>query len=95
VWPVEVADVRKELCSSSSGAFLNPRVFEDATAALKTFRALNLGEGNDRPTKRRKALPESAEDVNDSTYKQLAVTLNGNTRESPMQNLSNIHNIIQ
>jgi serine/threonine-protein kinase ATR len=92
---VEVADLRKELCTNPLGAFPNPQVFGEATAVLKTFRALNLGDEDDRPTKRRKTLPDSSEDINELTYKQLVIVLNGSSQESPVLNLSNLHNIIQ
>ncbi|KAH4967839.1 hypothetical protein HBI26_107510 [Parastagonospora nodorum] len=94
-WPVEVSDLRKELCTNPLGAFPNPQVFGEATAVLKTFRALNLGDEDDRPIKRRKTLPDSSEDINELTYKQLVIVLNGSSQESPVLNLRNLHNIIQ
>jgi serine/threonine-protein kinase ATR len=94
-WPVAVTDVRKELCTNAFGAFPNPQILEVATAVLKTFRALNFDEEDDRPAKRRKTLPESSEDVNESIYRQMVVKLSGSTQDSPVLNLSNLHNIIQ
>lgn len=92
---MEVADLRKELCTNPLGAFPNPQVLEEATEILKTFRSLNIGDEDDRPSKRRKTLPDSSEDINDSAYKQLMIVLNGSSQESPVFNLSNLHNIVQ
>lgn len=49
----------------------------------------------DRPAKRRKTMHESSEDANTSAYHQLTTLLNGSSRDSPILNLSNLHNIIQ
>lgn len=63
-------------------------------SVVKTFRELNLGDGN-RPAKRRKTFPDSTEDVGGSTYEQVMMVLNGNTQASPVLNLSNLQNIVQ
>jgi serine/threonine-protein kinase ATR len=60
---------------------------------MKTFRILNQGD-EERPAKRRKTLPESTEDINESVWQRLVVTLNGSTQDSPVLNLSNLPNII-
>jgi serine/threonine-protein kinase ATR len=91
---MHVADLRKELCENESGGFSDLRLSEESGPVLKTFRALNLGDES-RPAKRRKTLPDSAEDVNNSTYQRLVVVLNGSTEDSPVLNLSNLHNIIE
>lgn len=94
-WPVEVADLRKGICTNPLETFQSPLVLEEATEILKIFRSLNIGDEDDRPTKRRKTLPHSSEDINDSTYKHLMIVLNGSSQESPVLNLSNLHNIVQ
>ncbi|KAL6169979.1 serine/threonine-protein kinase M1 [Exserohilum turcicum] len=93
-WPLHVADLRKELCENETGSFSDAQLSEESASTVKAFRALNLGEES-RPAKRRKKLPDSTEDINQSTYEQLVMTLNGSTQDSPVLNLSNLHNIIQ
>lgn len=80
-----------------SGSFSNAQLVQESQSITKTFRAINVVD-EDRPAKRRKTLPESAEiegkDVNEATYEQLVMKLNGSTQESPVLNLSALHNII-
>lgn len=49
----------------------------------------------ERPAKRRKTLHESSEHINASAYQQLTLLLNGSSHDSPILNLSNLHNIVQ
>jgi serine/threonine-protein kinase ATR len=91
---MHIADLRKELCESESGSFSDAQLSEESMPFMQTFRMLNLGD-EERPTKRRKTLPEPTEDVNESVYQRLVMTLNGSTQDSPVLNLSNLHNIIQ
>jgi serine/threonine-protein kinase ATR len=91
---MHIADLRKELCESESGSFSDAQLTEESMPIMKTFRLLNLGD-EERPVKRRKTLPEATEDVNESVYQRLVMTLNGSTHDSPVLNLSNLHNIIQ
>ncbi|KAF1947946.1 hypothetical protein EJ02DRAFT_429695 [Clathrospora elynae] len=94
IWPMEVADIRKELCESESESFSDAQLAAESISIIKTFRALNLGD-EDRPAKRRKTLPDSTEDLNESAYEQLVMVLNGSTQDSPVLNLANLHNIVQ
>lgn len=88
--------MRKELCVNESGSFSDAILTDEAVAITKAFRLVNLGD-EDRPAKRRKLLPDSIEnqDFNALTFGKLVVSLNGSTQESPVINLSNLHNIIQ
>ncbi|KAG9191621.1 serine/threonine-protein kinase ATR [Alternaria panax] len=92
-WPMHVADIRKDLCESDTGSFSKAQLTEDATQILNVFRVLNLGS-EERPTKRRKTLPETS-DINHTTYERLVMLLNGNTHDSPVLNLSGLHNIME
>ncbi|KAF2828831.1 hypothetical protein CC86DRAFT_319926 [Ophiobolus disseminans] len=94
-WPIEVADARKELCTNPSASFADPQLSNGAALILKSFRELNLGDGEDRPAKRRKTLPNSSEDVNEGVYQQLVRVLNGSSQDSPVLDLRNLHNIVQ
>jgi len=94
-WPAEVEDARNELCTNASGSFTDPQLLEGAASVLKSFRGLNLTDEEDRPVKRRKTLPDSSEDVNISVYEQLVMVLNGSTQDSPVLNLSDLHNLVQ
>jgi len=85
--------LRKELCENESASFSDIELSEQSTPLVKTFRSLNLSN-EDRPAKRRKTSPDASEDINRSTYEQLVVLLNGSTQDSPVLNLSNLHNII-
>ncbi|CAO2647756.1 Nn.00g086780.m01.CDS01 [Neocucurbitaria sp. VM-36] len=93
-WPSEVANLRKEICTNESGSFSDAQLVEQSASVVQTFRGMNLGD-EDRPAKRRKTLPEPAENTNVSTYEQMMIVLNGSTQESPVLNLANLHNIIQ
>jgi serine/threonine-protein kinase ATR len=90
---MHIAELRKELCGSESGSFSDAQLSEDSMPIMKTFRILNQGD-EERPAKRRKTLPESTEDINESVWQRLVVTLNGSTQDSPVLNLSNLPNII-
>jgi serine/threonine-protein kinase ATR len=79
----------------TSASFTNPQLLTDSTSFLKTFRLLNVGEENDRPTKRLKTLPDSSSNVNRSTYEQLTILLNGSAQDSPVTNLANLHNLVE
>ena len=91
---MEIADLRKTLCDNETGSFSDAQLSEQSLSVAKTFRALNVGDEN-RPAKRRRKLPESAEDFSDSTYALIVMALNGSTQESPVLNLANLHNIVQ
>ena len=91
---MHIADLRKELCESESESFSDAQLSEESIPIMRTFRMLNLGD-EERPAKRRKTLPESTEDANESVYQRLVMLLNGSTQDSPVLNLSNLHNIIQ
>ncbi|KNG49644.1 protein kinase rad3 [Stemphylium lycopersici] len=93
-WPMHIADLRKELCENESGSFSDAQISEESASTVKTFRTLNL-DVEDRPAKRRKTLPDSSDDTNKTMYERLAITLNGSTQDSPVLNLSNLHNIVQ
>ncbi|CAA9966791.1 Protein kinase rad3 [Pyrenophora teres f. maculata] len=93
-WPVHVADLRKELCENESASFSDVGLSEQSTPLIKTYCSLNIIT-EDRPTKRRKTIPDASEDINRSTYEKLVVSLNSSTQDSPVLNLSNLHNIIQ
>jgi serine/threonine-protein kinase ATR len=90
---MHVADIRKELCESDTGSFSNAQLTDESTQILKVFRELNLG-GEERPTKRRKTLPDTS-DINRTTYERLMMVLNDSTYDSPILNLSNLHNIME
>jgi serine/threonine-protein kinase ATR len=87
-------DIRKELCANVEASFTNPHLFIDLTSVVKTFQTLNMSI-DERPTKRRKTLPESSEDTSTSIYEQLVVFMNGSIPESPVSNLANLHHIIR
>lgn len=91
---MHIADLRKELCENESGSFSDAQISEESASTVKTFRTLNL-DVEDRPAKRRKTLPDSSDDTNKTMYERLAITLNGSTQDSPVLNLSNLHNIVQ
>jgi serine/threonine-protein kinase ATR len=88
-----IADLRRELCESESGSFSDAQLSRESMSIVKTFRVLNLGD-EERPSKRQKTLPGSSKDINDSSYERLVMALNGSTQDSPVLNLSNLHNII-
>jgi serine/threonine-protein kinase ATR len=90
---MHVADIRKELCESDTGSFSNAQLTDESTQILKAFRVLNLGS-EERPTKRRKTLPDTS-DINRTTYERLMMVLNDSTYDSPILNLSNLHNIME
>ena len=54
---------------------------------------LNLGN-EERPAKRRKKLLDTP-DINHITYERLVMILNGSNHDSPVLNLTNLHNIIE
>ena len=91
---MEVADLRKEICTNESGSFSDAQLLEQSASVVQIFRYLNL-DNEDRPAKRRKTLPEPAENTNISTYERMMMVLNGSTQASPVLNLANLHNIIQ
>ncbi|KAK1911299.1 hypothetical protein P3342_012598 [Pyrenophora teres f. teres] len=93
-WSVHVADLRKELCENESASFSDVGLSEQSTPLIKTYCSLNIIT-EDRPTKRRKTIPDASEDINRSTYEKLVVSLNSSTQDSPVLNLSNLHNLIQ
>jgi serine/threonine-protein kinase ATR len=86
--------MRKDLCTNTVGSFTDPQLLKESTTVAKIFRALNLGD-DERPTKRRKTLPNSPEDVNESAYQNIVMLLNGSTQDSPVLSLANLHNIVQ
>lgn len=92
---MEVAAVRRELCSDESDGFVVPHLLEESASLLKMFRSVNLDDENARPAKRRKTLPEPHEDISRSAYDRLTMVLNGSLQESPILNLANLHNIVQ
>jgi serine/threonine-protein kinase ATR len=92
VWPTEVANMRQELCTDTSEAFTDLRISEDASAAMKTFRTLNISDDGDRPAKRRKTLPESSEPHPGTCYKQVKEVLKTPTEDS--SDLKDLHNVI-
>ncbi|KAF1837293.1 protein kinase rad3 [Decorospora gaudefroyi] len=94
VWSIQVTDLRKELCDSESGSFSDAQLSKESTSTVKKFRLSNLGD-DERPSKRRKTLLDASEDINETTYEQLVMALNGSTQDSPVLNLSNIHHVIQ
>jgi serine/threonine-protein kinase ATR len=94
-WPIHVAVLRKELCSNASGSFTDPRLMEDATSVVKHFQDLNLDGNDDRPTKRRKTLPDPSEGGTDSIYEELKVHLNGSPPDSPVNHLVDLHSHVQ
>jgi len=49
----------------------------------------------ERPAKRRRTLPENAEDEKPDAYVELKMILNGSSPESPVLNLSDLHHIVQ
>jgi serine/threonine-protein kinase ATR len=90
---MHIADIRKELCEGATDSFSDARLSEESTPTMKAFRALNLGN-EERPAKRRKTLPDTS-DINHTTYERLIMALNGSSHDSPILNLSNLHNIIE
>jgi serine/threonine-protein kinase ATR len=90
---MHIADIRRELCESATDSFSNAQVSEASTPVLKAFRVLN-SENEERPAKRRKTLPDTS-DINHTTYERLVMALNGSTHDSPILNLSNLHNIME
>jgi serine/threonine-protein kinase ATR len=94
-WPVAVASIREELCTGAAASFTERELRERSTSVLQTFRALNIGDDNDRPAKRRKTLPNTLEDGNRAAYEELKALLVGSSQESPVLHLVDLHNIIQ
>ncbi|KAF9697303.1 hypothetical protein EKO04_004887 [Ascochyta lentis] len=92
-WTETVETLREELCSEGAASFTTAQVAEDATKCVQVFQRMHLDE--ERPAKRRKTLHESSEDVNTSAYHQLTISLNGSSQDSPILNLSDLHNIVQ
>jgi serine/threonine-protein kinase ATR len=86
--------MRKGLCTNTVGSFTDPQLLKESTTVVKTFRALNLSD-DERPAKRRKTLPNSSEDVNESAYQNIVMLLNGSAQDSPVLSLANLHNIVQ
>ncbi|KAI4673661.1 uncharacterized protein J4E88_008717 [Alternaria novae-zelandiae] len=93
IWPIHIADIRRELCEGDTGSFSDAQLSEQSTPILKSFRMLNLGN-EERPAKRRKKLLHTP-DINHTTYERLVMILNGSTHDSPVPNLTNLHNIIE
>lgn len=96
-WPSEVAAIRQELRTDASSSFTDAQLLEDSALVLKTFRALNIDdeEDKDRPVKRRRTIPDSSDDDGPAPYEQMMTLLNGSSQESPVLNLGNLHNIVQ
>lgn len=96
-WPSEVATIRQKLRTDASASFTDANLLQDSALVLKTFRALNIDddEDKDRPVKRRRTIPDSSDDEEPSTYEQLMTLLNGSSQDSPVLNLANLHNIVQ
>lgn len=94
-WPVKVADLRQDLCEKDSRSFAAAQIGDESQPVFRAFRTLNLVD-DDRPAKRRKILPEGAEDrdLNTMAYEQLVATLSGSIQEAPALDLSNLHHII-
>ncbi|UPX14348.1 Non-specific serine/threonine protein kinase [Ascochyta rabiei] len=92
-WPEKVETLREELCSEGAASFTTAQLAEDATKCVQVFQSMHLDD--ERPAKRRKILHQSSKDVNTSAYHQLTMLLNGSSQESPILNLSNLHNIVQ
>lgn len=55
---------------------------------------MNLLE-EERPTKRRRTLPETSPDEHVNVYNQLVMALNGSSPETSMLHLSDLHVIVQ
>lgn len=91
---MHIVDLRKELCENESGSFSDAQISEESASIVKTFRTLNL-DVEDRPAKRRKTLPDSSDNINQTIYEKLVITLNGSAQDLPVLNLSNLHNIVQ
>lgn len=91
---MEIAELRKGIYANDSGGFSDIQLLEQSASVVQTFRELNLG-GEDRPAKRRKTLPESEETTDTSTYERMIMVLNGSTQESPVLDLTDLHNIVQ
>lgn len=66
---------------------------EDASECVQVFQRLHLDE--ERPVKRRKTSHESSEDISTLAYHQLIMQLNGSSQDSPVLNLSGLHDIVQ
>jgi serine/threonine-protein kinase ATR len=50
---------------------------------------------DERSAKRRKTLPDFPNDINEGIYHELVTILNGSSQETPVLNISNLHNIVQ
>lgn len=86
--------MRKELSIQESGNFADHQLGENSLSVMKTFRRLNLSD-EDRPVKRRRTAPGLEQDINESTYQRIVLALTGDSQETPVLTLSNIHNIIE
>lgn len=92
-WPETTESLREELCTNGAASFTSAQIAGDATKCVEVFQKMHLDEI--RPVKRRKTQHEASEDVNTSAYHELIMILNGSSHESPVPNLSNLHDIIQ
>lgn len=92
-WPASTEHLRKELCTNGAASFTSVQIAEDATKCVEDFQRMHLGEN--RPAKRRKTQHKPSGDANISAYHELMILLNGSSQESPVLNLSNLHNVVQ
>jgi serine/threonine-protein kinase ATR len=74
--------------------FLAEELKQEWALFAKTFRQTNPAD-EERPAKRRRTLPENAGDENPDAYGELKMILNGSSSESPVLDLSDLHNIVQ
>ncbi|KAF2644722.1 hypothetical protein P280DRAFT_390394 [Massarina eburnea CBS 473.64] len=95
-WPSEVEEQRARLCVDASKKSSSEELNQDffSMSVVRTFRQMNIVE-QEPPAKRRRTLPEVEENECFNMYEQLVMTLNGSTSESPVLNLSNLHQIVQ
>lgn len=92
-WPVEVTEMRNELCSDTSRNFSNIRLQDESMSAIKVFRDLNL-VGEERPSKRQKTLPDTDLDISRASYKELVILVNGSSQDSAVLELTGLHDSI-
>ncbi|KAF2791318.1 hypothetical protein K505DRAFT_376871 [Melanomma pulvis-pyrius CBS 109.77] len=92
-WPVEVTEMRNELCSDTSRSFSDIHLQDESMSAIKVFRDLNL-VGEERPFKRQKTLLDTDLDISRVSYKELVMLVNGSSQDSAVLELTGLHDSI-
>jgi serine/threonine-protein kinase ATR len=73
---------------------VSAELVQEAPFLTIAFRQMNLMD-EERPTKRRRTLPETSEAESYDAYGELKVILNGSSPDSPVLHLTGLHQTVQ